>query len=294
MGHHALYYSDQFVMSKDSFDTTRKAAWVADSLRKDPVDGIAVTVPHPARLEDAARIHSPAYLNALRTGNPLELAESPNIVWDQNALERALSTCGGMIAAGRSALKDGVSGCLASGFHHARRDRGLGYCTLNGLAIAAHTLAGPDRNHILILDLDAHCGGGTHSLIKEHPRLWQIDVSVNEYDRYQPGPRCMLQVVTDARRYLQTVWQCLQHAQEEWPLFALCLYNAGMDIHQDCANGGLAGMDEFIITLREEMVFRWCNERGIPVAYALAGGYTGGKMTRKRLVGLHRVTVCSA
>jgi hypothetical protein len=54
-------------------------------------------------------------------------------------------------------------------------------------------------------------------------------------------------------------------------------------------------MDEFIITLREEMVFQWCRERGIPIAYAMAGGYTGGKMSRARLVDLHRLTInCAA
>ena len=67
-----------------------------------------------------------------------------------------------------------------------------------------------------------------------------------------------------------------------------------MDVHQDCKIGGLAGMDDFLILLREEMVFQWCRARGIPIAYTLAGGYTGGKMTRKRLMDLHRLTVSSA
>jgi hypothetical protein len=37
MADHALYYSDLFVMSKDNFDTSRQAAWVADSLANEPV-----------------------------------------------------------------------------------------------------------------------------------------------------------------------------------------------------------------------------------------------------------------
>jgi hypothetical protein len=37
---------------------------------------------------------------------------------------------------------------------------------------------------MLILDLGAHCGGGTASLIEDEPRVWQIDVSVSSYDRY--------------------------------------------------------------------------------------------------------------
>ena len=67
-----------------------------------------------------------------------------------------------------------------------------------------------------------------------------------------------------------------------------------MDIHQDCKVGGMAGIDELIITLREEMVFQWCAQRGIPIAYAMAGGYQGCKMTPKRLVDLHRMTLSCA
>lgn len=118
-----------------------------------------------------------------------------------------------------------------------------------------------------------------------------MDVSVSAYDDYQPGKRCVKEIVTKAPEYLKTVGRCLQWAEAEWPEFALCLYNAGMDVHQI---GGLRGMDDFLITLREEMVFQWCRERGIPVAYAMAGGYTGGKMTRKRLVDLHRLTIAAA
>jgi acetoin utilization deacetylase AcuC-like enzyme len=294
MADHAVYFSDKFVLSRDAFDTTRKAAWIAASLDKDPIPGVRLCSPKSATLADARRVHSENYLRALQTGQPAELASSSKINWDDGVLPMTLSACGGILAAGKAAQRDGVAGCLASGFHHAKRDRGDGFCTLNGLAITAHALAEGNRDHILIVDLDAHCGGGTNSLIQNHPRLWQVDVSVMPYDDYVPGERCIKEIVTDARHYLKTVWRCVQQAEAEWPLFALCLYNAGMDIHQDCKIGGLAGVDEFIITLREEMVFQWCGERGIPIAFALAGGYTGGKMTRKRLVDLHRLTLSCA
>ena len=295
MADHAVYFSDKFVLSRDAFDTTRKAAWVAASLEKEPIPGVRLCAPKSATLADARRVHSENYLRALQTGLPAELANSSKINWDAGVLPMALSACGGMLAAARTALHDGAAGCLASGFHHAKHGRGDGFCTLNGLALAATILAEETGGHILILDLDAHCGGGTHSLIQNHPRLWQVDVSVIPYDDYAPSERCLKETVTDARHYLKTVWRCLQHAEAEWPPFALCLYNAGMDIHQDCKIGGLAGVDEFIITLREEMVFQWCSERRIPIAYALAGGYTGGKMTCERLVDLHRLTIeCGA
>ena len=278
MGHCVVYYNDRFGLSKDNFDTTRKALWIAESTSKEPMPGARLMSPKAVTLNDARLVHSEGYLRALQTGEPEQIANSSKISWDSKVLRMALNACGGMLAAGKAALRDGVAGCLASGFHHAKRDRGEGFCILNGLAIAAHALAEGNGGHILILDLDAHCGGGTHSLIRNHPRLWQTDVSVMPYDDYEPGPRCIKENVEDARKYLKTVWRCLQQAEAEWPLFSLCLYNAGMDVHEDCKVGGLAGIDELIITLREEMVFQWCEHRRIPVAYAMAGGYTGGSL----------------
>ena len=287
----SVFYSDKFVLAKDSFDTTRKAAWIADSLAKQPISNVRVLPPHLVTEAQVLRAHSPAYVETLRTGKPRETATASQLNWDAGVLTMALHVCGGMMDAGKAALRDGVAGTLASGFHHAKRDRGAGFCTLNGLAIAAHALAEATGGHVLILDLDAHCGGGTHSLIQSHPRLWQLDVSVMPYDDYQSGARCIKETVNEARQYLKTVWRCLQQVEAEWPEFGLCLYNAGMDVHQYCKVGGLPGIDELLITLREEMVFQWCRERGIPVAYAMAGGYTGGKMKRQRLVDLHRLTI---
>ncbi|GDY20361.1 histone deacetylase [Verrucomicrobiota bacterium] len=286
-----LYYSDQFVLAKEGFDTTRKAGWIADSLAKHPISNVRLEGPVPVTEAQVLRVHAPAYLAALRTGEPHATATSSTLAWDSGTLTMALHVCGGVLAAGKTALRKGVSGTLASGLHHAKRDRGAGFCTLNGLAIAAHTLADVTKGHILILDLDAHCGGGTHSLIQNHPRLWQLDVSVSPYDDYQPGKRCVKEIVTDAPKYLKTVSRCLQRAEAEWPEFALCLYNAGMDVHQDCQIGGLSGLDDFLITLREEMVFQWCRERRIPVAYAMAGGYVSSTLTRNALVSLHRMTL---
>ena len=290
---HKLYYSENFVLSEDDFDTTRKAAWVAEDLINVPISGAILGTPSQASKKAVSRIHSEDYLAALKNGYPADLANSANIAWDKNTLNRALSTCGGMMAASRSAMKSGVSGCLASGFHHARRDQGRGYCTLNGLAVSAHDQVEKCK-HILIIDLDAHGGGGTQSLIKDHPKIWQIDVSVNDYDRYTPSARCNFAIVTNAGRYLQTVWKCLKQAEEEWPHFDLCLYNSGMDVHEDCDNGGLKGIDSFILELREEMIFQWCSERHMPIAYCLAGGYIGKRMSQKSLVDLHRLTILSA
>lgn len=291
---HPVYYSPDFVRATDHFDTTRKAGWLADSLSRSPIPGVTLTSPPPLDLKDALRFHSRDYLKALATGSPLELASSSRIAWDPDTLARALSTCGGLLAAAETALRTRVAGCLASGFHHARRDQGQGFCTLNGLAITANLIAERSRAPVLILDLDSHCGGGTHGLIAHNPLVWQIDLSADSYDSYPGSKRGVLQLVRDPKDYLRLLWQHLKHAEDEWPPFSLCIYNAGMDVHEKCQYGGLKGIDELIIALREEMVFQWCGARGIPIAYTLAGGYTGRTLSRSRLIHLHRMTIGSA
>ena len=72
-------------------------------------------------------------------------------------------------------------------------------CTFNGLAIAARAALAAGARSVLILDLDAHCGGGTASLIAGEPRVWQIDVSVSSYDRYPSSERTRLALVEKAR-----------------------------------------------------------------------------------------------
>ena len=42
------------------------------------------------------------------------------------------------------------------------------------------------------------------------------------------------------------------------------------------------------------LVFDWCRRRVIPVAFALAGGYRGDRLSAAGLVALHRLTLTAA
>jgi acetoin utilization deacetylase AcuC-like enzyme len=143
---------------------------------------------------------------------------------------------------------------------------------------------------VLILDLDAHCGGGTYSLVAEWPEVSGVDVSVSAFDAYQAGERFTLDLVGEADAYLPTIRRRLDEVRAQgWDLV---LYNAGMDPHQDA--GGRAGITTDVLAVREELVFRWADDVGVPVAFCLAGGYTGHRMPQDRLVDLHRLTVEAA
>lgn len=289
-----VYYSPEYVSAGHSFETTRKSEWVADSLERSPIPGIEIVEPTPLRGRQVAEVHDVEYVRAVKSGRPSSLAESQGFVWDPGLWRMVLASNGGVVDAARTALEDGVSGSLSSGLHHARYDHGAGFCTFNGLVLAAKAVLDAGARHVLILDLDAHCGGGTESLIAGEARITQLDVAVNSYDRYSPSAQARLRVVTRGSDYLPTIQQLLRDADSRHDTFDLCLYNAGMDPFEYCPTGGLSGITGEVLAERERIVFAWCRARRMPVAFVLAGGYIGQGLDVDGLVALHRLTLAAA
>jgi len=296
-----VYYSPDYVGSAYSFETTRKAAWIADSLTVDPIPGIDLVEPDPLTPTQLVRVHDELYVQAVQTGVPRHLAESQGFSWDPGLWRMVLSSNGGVVAAALDALKTGLAGSLSSGLHHARRGSGAGFCTFNGLVLAALEALDAGARSVLILDLDAHCGGGTASLIAANPRIWQVDVAVNSFDIYRAPPgvdsskqRIRLRVAEDSGRYLSEIATSLRLVEEQVPRFDLCLYNAGMDPFEGCPTGGMRGITRELLAERERRVFDWSREHAAALAFVPAGGYVGPELFREGLVDLHRLTLGAA
>jgi len=293
-----VYYSPEYVGAAYAFETTRKAKWVADSLVTSPIAGVELIEPPPLTWEQLVRVHDPEYVRAVQTGNPRHLAESQGFTWDPGLWEMVLSSNGGVVSACLDALESGVSGSLSSGLHHARKRRGAGFCTFNGLVIGAREALESGAESVLILDLDAHCGGGTASLIASERRIWQLDLAVNAFDLYTPEEsareRIRLRLVTRAEHYLPELEKGLEELAKIKPNFGLCLYNAGMDPFEGCPTGGLRGITRDILADREKLVFAWCRDHANACAFVLAGGYIGWGLDVAGLVELHRLTVEAA
>jgi acetoin utilization deacetylase AcuC-like enzyme len=287
-----IFYNPAYVGSGYSFDTTRKAAWIAESLENDPIENIEIQSPKSLTAKQVSTVHAAAYVRAVETGEPRNLAESQGFTWDRGLWPMVLASNGGAVAAALAALSTGDSaGSLSSGLHHARHDRGAGFCTFNGLVLGADAALDAGAGWVLILDLDAHCGGGTHSLITDNPRIWQLDVSVDGFDSYTPTDRTTLTLVRSADDYLPTIDHELKALERAAPRFDLCIYNAGMDPYEGSNIGGLPGITSKTLARREMMVFEWALRRRIPVAFVLAGGYVGKDLTQEELVLLHRFTI---
>jgi Raf kinase inhibitor-like YbhB/YbcL family protein len=77
-----IFYSPSYTIAGHSFDTTRKSRWIAESLAREPITGIELVAPEPTSAATLSHVHDPEYVDAVRSGNPRELAESQGFPWD--------------------------------------------------------------------------------------------------------------------------------------------------------------------------------------------------------------------
>lgn len=289
------YYSPDYNATAVEFETTRKADALVESLATDPIPGIVLLEPEPATIAELDHAHDKAYLSALQLGIPERRATSNGLGWDPHLFQAVCSSTGGVLRAARrvqSIQHQRVSGSLSSGLHHARWDEGLGFCTLNGLAVAAlDAVVTRHATRVLILDLDAHCGGGTADIVKPYSYVEQLDISVIPFDSYQSTDRLHLHIVDKAADYLPTIAGELD-AIPDPSTIDLVLYNAGMDPHEQA--GGIDGITANTLAERERIVFEWAAQHQLPIAWVLAGGYTGPGFTLDDVVNLHRLTLEAA
>ncbi len=155
-------------------------------------DGIDVVAAPPVDgLDEAlAAVHDPDYLarfaRAVERGDGLlDSADNP---LGAGTLGAARAAAAATLAALEHVLADRGNGAFAAvrpPGHHAERDRAMGFCYLNTVAIAAERAR---RRHglerVAIVDFDVHHGNGSQHLFEERPDV--IYASLHQWPFY-PG-----------------------------------------------------------------------------------------------------------
>ena len=262
----------------------QKFGLVAEALRA--ADDIDLVEPSPVTANDLQRVHTVPYIDAIRTGEPRTLAEMQKFPWSPELYPSVLLTAGGCLAAARTALVEGVSAALVSGFHHACADHGEGFCTFNGLVVTADALTAEGAvKRVAVLDMDLHYGNGTAQLAVSRPYLFALSIYGNDYWNNVPYRDVSIRHHEDGANHrshalptgcdgptmLRLVDQALPALLEFQP--DLIIYQAGADPYREDPYSPL-GLDHDDLLVRDRHVFSFAKSNDIPIAWILAGGYT--------------------
>jgi acetoin utilization deacetylase AcuC-like enzyme len=170
----------------------------------------------------------------------------------------------------------------SSGFHHAGYSWGHGYCTFNGLMVAAVELKQRGViDRLLVLDCDQHYGDGTQDVIEHLGLDWIAHVT---HGARLPGS------YRDKRDMLARI---KHHVPKFAGTRSLVLYQAGADCHVDDPLGGFLTTED--MRERDALVFRLAVAHRVPLVWNLAGGYQrtpAGSI--QPVLDLHRNTMAAA
>ncbi|MFW5728908.1 MAG: hypothetical protein ACOCYG_04530 [Spirochaetota bacterium] len=167
-------------------------------------------------------------------------------------------------------------------------DAAMGFCTFNGLMIAAIMLHrdGAARR-IGIVDLDVHYGNGTDDIIRRVGIDYVTHLSFGDVRSGRAAGRRALpdQTVVDGEADPWIAALAVE-LERRFTGMDILFYQAGADPHVNDPLGGALSTEQ--MKLRDRRVFRFARAAGIPVVWNLAGGY---QRPLQRVIDLHVTTV---
>lgn len=196
----------------------------------------------------------------------------------------------------RLALERGWAFFTGGGMHHGHRDRGTGFCLVNDLVIAVRTLQAEGRiQHAWIVDIDAHKGDGTASILAGDDSVltfsihmaqgWPLDPETtrergNDNPSKIPSDLDIAQEPGEDRLYLSRLAEGLHQLealalQKHGRLPDLVLVVDGADPYEKDELPSTASMRLTLAEMlqRDLLVDGFFTDRKIPAAWVNAGGY---------------------
>jgi acetoin utilization deacetylase AcuC-like enzyme len=182
----------------------------------------------------------------------------------------------GTIDCARYAISNGVALNVAGGTHHAFADHGEGFCLLNDFAVAARLLLSTGEvGKVLIVDLDVHQGNGTASIFSQDPKVFTFSMHGAHNYPFRKEVSDLDVPLPDGigdEEYLSLLENHLPRLLDEQQP-DLVFYLSGVDILSTDRFGKLNVSMEGCMR-RDVFVFHSLQQRSIPCAVSMGGGYS--------------------
>jgi acetoin utilization deacetylase AcuC-like enzyme len=242
-----------------------------------------VVAPPEATRDQLARVHDDPYLDLIEKTAGRAVKLDPDTYTSPESYEIALLAAGAAVDAVDRVMKGPHRAAMAlvrPPGHHAERDRAMGFCLYNNVAVAAAYARGKGAARVAIVDYDVHHGNGTQETFWEDDTV--LFVSLHQWPFYPGtgGPteqrKTTVNVPLNAgsgdeeyfRAFDDVVLPAVERFEPE-----LLLVSAGFDAHDE---DPLAQMRVTANGFRE--LSRRCAALGQRVAAVLEGGYNTGTL----------------
>jgi acetoin utilization deacetylase AcuC-like enzyme len=266
---------------------------VGDALRR-------MEVP-PASIDDIELAHGRMHVAALRgltdtlredvqAGGPTHVQIDPDTSLNVHTWNAILRGAGATLAATDAV----IAGELENAFcairppgHHACRDKAMGFCFVNNVAMAAkYALERHGLSRVAIVDFDVHHGNGTEDIVAGDDRILMVSIYQHPFYPHggaREGLSNMVNVPVPAytkgmavRELIDVAWMPRLEAHRPEMIFI----SAGFDAHREDDMGqlGLVESDYAWITERiKEVAKRHAKGR---IVSCLEGGYSLSALAR--------------
>jgi acetoin utilization deacetylase AcuC-like enzyme len=260
--------------------------------------------PQLASDQDVLLVHTPAYVEKLKTGTLSAREElEMEVPYSQELVRAFWLAAGGSILAADYALQNHIAFNIGGGFHHAFPDHGEGFCMIHDVAVAIRRMQRDDRiARAMTVDCDVHQGNGTAAIfagvrvptgslpstsastlspampakVRNAHAGDVFTISLhqeNNYPMWKPPSSIDVDLPDGIGDddYLAWLDNALSSGLRQFDPELIC-YIAGADPYREDQLGGLSLTIEGL-KRRDELVFRVARTRNIPVMVTYAGGY---------------------
>ena len=217
------------------------------------------------------RAHSPEHLQRIKSASHDFDADTPAY---SNIYEHALRSVGAALGATQMALGGSRTfSLIRPPGHHATRDRAMGFCYLNNVAIAALEALESGLERVAIWDFDGHHGNGTEAIVAHDERI--RFASMHQFPAYPgSGSKSFANINNYPVAPFTPRNELVEIAERAFGRLIsfkpdLLLVSAGFDAY---------ARDPLLqLTLEGEDFAKfgeWLNRVDVPVAVVLEGGYS--------------------